>query len=218
MAALRSLVAGALLAVLGSAGCASFVRPDGPRPVAPGERSVSLAPSVYVGQREDGNAFNVDLIFRYGIASRTDFGLRFNVVGVSTDAKVHLVRAADPTRGVDLAVAPSVGYGTDLTWSGGSRSADGHLQVGLPVLVGINLGKYQLLLTPQLLYQHVDVLPAGVLNAGGTVAFGRVDGRGFSLYPALAIWKALDPRHPIASLKSPGQVAFQPTLVFRWGR
>jgi hypothetical protein len=217
MAAVRRLLTGALLALLGSAGCASFLRPDGPRPLAPGEKSISLAPSIYLGQRKDGNAFNVDFMLRHGIASRVDFGLRLNVASATIDTKVHLVRAADPTRGVDVSVAPSVGFGTDLTWSGGNNSADAHLQVGLPVLVGINLGKFQVWLTPQLLYQRVDVVPDGVLNAGGTVAFGLGDGRGFSLYPALAFWKALDARHPIASLKSPGPVAFQPALILRWG-
>jgi hypothetical protein len=105
----------------------------------------------------------------------------------------------------DLAIAPSLGYGADITWEGNNTPGSPvGWQVGLPVMLGINLGRYQLVLTPALLYERLSVLPDGILNAGGTVAFGRVGGPGFSVYPAVAVWKALDPRHPFVSLTGPG--------------
>jgi hypothetical protein len=86
----------------------------------------------------------------------------------------------------------------------------------LPLLVGINFGENQLAVTPQLLYQRNGVLPAGILSAGGTIAYGRMNARGFSLYPVIAVWKAADPRTPLASLGR-GELAVQPGLVLRWG-
>jgi hypothetical protein len=214
----RLALAAALVAALGSAGCASFLRPEGPRTLAPDTGAVHLGTSVYSKDREDGNGFNLDLMYRRGVASRVDMGGRLNHFGVAGDVKVQLVRASEPRRGVDVAVAPSIGYGADITWTSSNEdSPDWDLQVGLPLIVGINIGDYQLVVSPQLLYQHVDALPSGVLNAGGTVAFGRVGGDGFSLYPALAIWKSLDARHPWTSLRGPGPVVLQPALILRWG-
>ena len=207
----------ALVAVLSGTGCASFLRPDGPRTVPPGSGAFHLAPSVYASKRDDGSGFNLDLMYRRGVAARADAGLRLNLFGVAGDVKVQLVRAEDPTRGVEVAVAPSLGYGADIAWTGQGDDPEWALQVGLPIIVGINLGRYQLVLSPQLLYQRVDVLPDGIINAGGTVAFGKIGGEGFSFYPALAVWKSLDARHPVASLRSPGPLVFQPAIVLRWG-
>jgi hypothetical protein len=217
VAALKRVLALALL--LTGSGCASFARFDSPRTVRPGGRDVLFAPSAYVG-RKDNNGFNTDLIIRWGTSPRTDVGVRFDLIGFAGDVKVQLVRASDPQRGVDLALAPSVGYGDDVSWARSASSGDsaGAWQASLPLLVGINLRTYQLVLTPQLLYERVTVLPAGILNVGGTVAFGRMSGPGPGLYPALAVWKALDARHPFSSLRGPGALAFQPALVFRWGR
>lgn len=215
MAALRTaglvmLLAGATLA----SGCASFLRPDGPRTQAPGKSQLLIAPSAYFGERQDSNIINVDLLYRVGIAARADLGFRANLLGVASDVKIQLARAPGPDRGADVALAPAVGYGSDATWTRGSR-VEWDWQVGLPLLVGINFTKYQLLLTPQLLYQRASVLPEGILHLGGTVAFGRTGGRGFSFYPALAVWKTLDPTRVIGSLSGPGPLVFQPSLVFR---
>jgi hypothetical protein len=210
----------ALALLLAGSGCISFARFDSPRTVRPGGREVLFAPSIYVGPRQDGNAFNTDLVLRWGVSDRVDMGLRFQLAGFGGDVKLQLVRAADPTRGVDLALAPSIGYGSDISWMGSRSGAqsNGAWQAALPLLFGINLGSYQLVLTPELLYEYIDVLPAGILNVGGTVAFGKMSGPGFSLYPVLAVWKALDPRQPLASLGGPGALVFQPALAFRWGR
>jgi hypothetical protein len=179
---------------------------------------VLFAPTLYLG-RTDNNAFNTDVLIRWGLTDRTDMGLRFNLVGVSSDFKLQLVRAPELTRGLDLAIAPSFGYARDITWEGSqgtpSNSAS-FWQASLPVLVGINIGQRQLVLTPQLTYQHTSALPYGVLNVGGTIAFGYVSTRGFSVYPVVAIWKAADSRYPFSSLGR-GDLAVQPGAVFRWG-
>jgi hypothetical protein len=208
-------------------GCVSFLRPDGPRTVPVGQREFVVAPSAYASERKDGNALNVDLMFRFGVSERTDLGVRVNFAGVSADTKVQLLRAPSPTSGVDLAIAPSFGVAADVSFesgaggsgvNGGSQNDDAtNVTVGLPVLIGINLGAVRLLLTPQLLYHHVGVLPHGILNMGGTVMFGSSAGHGFQFYPAVAAWKALDPDRLIGSLSGPGPWMFQPALVFRWG-
>jgi hypothetical protein len=205
------------------AGCTSFVRLDSPRTVPPGHREVMVGLSGYTDDRKDSNLFNTDLLLRWGLTDRTDVGLRFNLVGVATDLKWQLVRATASGRGLELAIAPSMGWGADISWASGSGGNGGNdlaggWQVGLPLLMGIDLGPYQLVVTPQLLYQRIPVLPDGILNFGGTVAFGRMSGPGFSLYPAIAVWKALDPRAFFTSLRGPGAVAVQPALVFHWGR
>jgi hypothetical protein len=220
----RSKLAALLLGASLSTGCVSFLRPDGPRTVPVGQREFMLATSAYASERKDGNALNLDLMWRFGVSQRTDLGLRLNFAGVSADTKVQLVRAPDPTRGVDVAISLSAGVAADISFEGGSGLNGGSqkdegtgVTVGLPVLVGINLGAFRLLLTPQLLYHHVSVLPHGILNMGGTVMFGSTSDRGFQLYPALAAWKALDPDRLIGSLSGPGPWMFQPALVFRWG-
>jgi len=212
MAALRALL---LAGVALASGCTSFLRPDGPRTQAPGKSQLLIAPSAYFGEREDSNILNLDLLYRVGIAARADLGFRANIAGVAGDVKVQLARAPGPDRGTDVALAPSVGYGGDVTWTRGNSDPQWDWQVGLPLLVGINFTKYQLLLTPQVLYQRASVLPDGVLHLGGTVAFGRTAGRGFSVYPALAIWKTLDPTRVVGSLSGPGPLMFQPSVVFR---
>jgi hypothetical protein len=204
----RALLA-LVLALLG--GCASFVRPDRARTLPAGEVEFLMATSMYAGERQDGNAANVDLVFRGGLSDRVELGGRVSLLYVGADVKVQLLRAPFPDCGVDIALAPSLGYGADITWDSGGA------QVGLPLMIAINSAGYQLLLAPTLLYQEADVLPWGILNAGATVGFSKVNGGGFSLYPALAVWKALDPRRPIGSLSGPGPLMFQPTLVFRWG-
>lgn len=219
MAALSARLLALAGAALALSGCLSFARFDSPRTVPAGSREVLFAPSVYLG-RSDGNAINTDVIIRNGVAGRADLGFRFNLLSGTADLKLQLVRASDPSRGVDLAVAPLVGYGSDTSWQGSSGSSDQdswNWYVGLPVLVGINLGRYQLVVTPQLLYQRVAFLPDGIFDLGGTVAFGKVAGSGFAVYPVVAVWKALDARQPLTSLRGPGALAVQPALVFRWG-
>jgi hypothetical protein len=218
MVALTGRAPAALLAVavLGSGGCLSFLRPDGPRTVPAGQRELLVAPSVYLGERQDGNAFNVDVMYRVGIADRVDLGGRVNASSATADLKMMLWQSASPASGVDLAVAPSVGYGTDISWNGNNSRSTAALLAGLPVLIGINLGAQKILVTPQVLYQRVSVLPDGVLNLGGTVAFMTTDAR-FQIIPAIAIWKALEPRRIGESLRGPGPVMFQPSVIFRWG-
>jgi hypothetical protein len=204
---------------LTGAGCASFARLDSPRTVPKGKTELMVAPTVYLG-RHDNTAINTDVLFRGGVSDRTDLGLRANLLGFAGDVKVQLVRAPDPSHGVELALAPSVGWGYDISWSsssGSNNDPSGIWQASLPLLIGVNVGANELVLTPQLLYQHTQVLPAGILNAGATIAFGRMSGSGFSFYPVVAVWKALDARHPFASLGGPGVPSVQPALVFRWG-
>jgi len=72
---------------------------------------------------------------------------------------------------------------------------------------------YQLLLSPALLYQRISTVPGGVLDVGGTIAVGRLDGSGgLHVYPALAVWRAVDPGH-VGETIGHGPLVFQPALV-----
>src|SRR5687767_5170835 len=116
MAPLRALVAAALLV----SGCASFVRPDGHRTVAPGTGALLMATSAYLSAREDGNFVNADLVYRRGVAARVDAGLRVNLLAASGDVKVALWRGDR----VEVSVAPALGYGADITWTGTAGNDD----------------------------------------------------------------------------------------------
>ena len=209
MAALKRATL-ALLAALGG-GCGSFVHLDSARTVPPGRRETLVGFSAYAG-RPDGNVFNVDVAVRRGLGPRSDLGFRFNFLGVSSDLKLQLVRSADPGRGMDVAVAPSLGVFTDIAWKD-----DWIPQAGVPLLVGINVGQGQFVVAPQLVYRLVPALPGGIIEAGGTVSFAKLRGPGFGMGVAVAVWKSLEARRPIGSLRGPGEWVVQPALVMRWG-
>jgi hypothetical protein len=214
VAALRAAAAALLLV----AGCASFVRLDSARTVAPGSTQWMLAPSLYLNQRQETLAgVNLDLLWRIGLTDRLDLGLRARITGVGGDLKLALHRSSDPRAGVDVAVAPGIGVGHDVNWKHTDGDIPAATEVTLPLIIGINLGQRQLVITPQLFYQRVATLPDGALNTGLTIAFGAVEGRGARLYPALALWKALDPKDPLGDSFRHGPLSIQPVLVFRWG-
>jgi hypothetical protein len=194
----------------------SYATLDSARTASRGQGQIMLAPSVYVGN--DDRLVNLDLAYRRGVTDRLDLGFRLSLFGALGELKYQLRQSPDPTWGVDVAISPGVGFGTDITWwdSGGDPDSPSTLQFALPLLVGFNLGDYQLTLTPQLRYQLVPTLPSGVLNVGGTIAFGKMAAPGFQIYPAVAIWKAVDPANFRHSLLGPGLVVAQPALVFRW--
>jgi hypothetical protein len=133
---------------------------------------------------------------------------------------VALHRSPEPTHGVDVSVAPTIGAGVDVSWIGSAngQANDGTgFQAALPVMVGINFPSSRLIITPEVMYQHT-LLPAGILDVGGTIAFRWLGASGLPFYPALAIWKALDARHVVGSLGAPGALAIQPALVIDLGR
>lgn len=205
-----------LAALLAVTGCGSFVQLDSARTTPAGTTETLIAPSAYVGRR-DGTASNADFMFRRGLSKRVDFGARVRLVGAGLDVKVQLLRADDPTRGVDLAVAAGAGYGQFIEWTDSGGRGWAGPEARLSLLTGVNLGPNQLTVTPELQYLRVENVPGGVLNLGATLAFGRMFGPGFSAYPALAIWKSLDAGDLPRALTAPGALAFQPTMVFRHG-
>jgi hypothetical protein len=193
------------------------LRPDPARTAAPGQTELYVAPSIYLGGRKDSNFFNFDLVLRRGLASRVDAGVRANFFYAGADVKVQLLRAADPDNGVDLSIAPSFGYGADISWQAqSSNDIPSGLQATLPVMLELSLRGYQLQLSPQILYQRTAAFNSGVVSVGATIAFGHFSGPSqVHVYPALAIWKAFDATDP-GSLRD-GPFVFQPALVFRFG-
>jgi hypothetical protein len=192
----------------------SFATLESARTAGVGQGQVMLAPSAYIGN-ENPRPFNLDLVYRRGVSPRIDLGFRANFAGVLGEVKLQLRRAPDPTSGVDLALAPGLGAVFDSTWTQ-EGGPEGSLQAALPLLVGINFGGAQLLFAPQLRWQTASAFKAGILNVGGTVAFGRMEGPGFRVYPVLALWKSLDPTDLRVSWQGTTNLVFQPALVFRW--
>jgi hypothetical protein len=127
------------------------------------------------------------------------------------EAKVQLHRSADPAHGIDLALLPGVGYGRDVAWAVGDSAGDG-LQTALALLVGFNLPRLQVALSPQVRYQTGTPFASGLVSVGGTIALGRMHGPN-RVYPALAIWKSADPTDLRATLLGAGGLEFQPALV-----
>jgi hypothetical protein len=207
--------AASLLACAAGAGCMSFVTIDSARTAPPGGMQVLWAPSFYAGDAAS-RVFNMDVMIRRGLGRGVDAGARVNLVGLSADVKLQLHRAPDPTSGVDVAIAPGLGVGADLVWSG-EDGGGGGAQAFLPLLVGVNLGTLQLLLAPQLRWQQMRGYEAGIVSVGGTVAFGWIEHAGFRLYPVVAAWKAFDPANVRLTLFGPGGVVVQPAVVLRWG-
>ncbi len=199
-----------LAAACSAAGCMSFVTLDSARTAGRGETQVLFAPSIYV-HNDDARFIGADLLVRHGVADRVDVGVRVHPAGVMGDVKIQLRRSR-----VDIALAPAVGYGSDVTWAKEDEDPSSGFEAALPLSIGIDFATYQLVLTPQVHYQRVPSFPTGILSLGGTIAVGNTTGPGFQMYPALAIWKATDLANFRRSVTGPGAVVVQPALVLKW--
>jgi hypothetical protein len=198
------LLAGATLRLLGIlvalAACA---------PPAGLFRARTLAPSAsqmtgglemgVVGASRPGNDaklpwVNLSAGYRRGIAHGVELGGRvmavgvkgFTAFGVAGDAKVQLRRSDDPGDGTDVATGVVIAYQQPRL--GGTPWHLGSIVV--PLLVGHNFGKHQLVWGPRVAYElwtGEGQDPIHLFYGGASVAFAWRLGRHFELVPELAI-------------------------------
>ncbi len=122
----------------------------------------------------------------YGITDRVETGARLRAHGGGIGARVAVVRAPSVRRGVDVAIAAEAGvFGT---YQKDGSSAQGLAYVQVPLLVGVNLSRTQLVAGAH--YQHVrgwgiciDDGQCDVDMAGGSLGVSIPIRDGFRLYP-----------------------------------
>jgi hypothetical protein len=159
-----------LLLMTASLGCASATTLGTARTLEPGvlQPSVSVKapmPLLEVGVRR-GLTESVDVGARVG----GYFSTPMTVLSVAADSKVQLRRSVDPGSGWDFAVVPGAGYEQAVV--GGQRLHSVHFS--LPLLLGKNLGRHQLIFGPRLIDQILwnrDSETINVLFYGTSVAF-----------------------------------------------
>ncbi|MDQ3033969.1 MAG: hypothetical protein M3Y87_16250 [Myxococcota bacterium] len=155
------------------------------RTLEPGRVEVFAAPEAYAVMSEAGASVRPigEAGVRVGATRELELEVdaRVSTLGVSLGPRVQLHRSADSARGVDVALAPS------LSWTYVDK-----LGLDTALLVGINLGEHQLVLSARLAYQmRVGVggqrEPLSFLYAGGTIGVAiRVDPR-LLLMPEVAL-------------------------------
>jgi len=167
------------LAILGAfvlAGCPSLTTMGTARTI---ERDTTqtwvAAEAVGVSFEADGDTVSgtfpqFEFGFRRGITDGFELGGRLFLLGAELDGKVQLVRSESQDSGIDIAIAPGVGWF-------GVNVADTRFNVVsgyLTIPVGINLpGGSQLVLGPKGIYQRwmLNAGSSDILFVGGSVGF-----------------------------------------------
>lgn len=187
---LRPLPALAAAALLAGAGCASIGSVQTADTLGKDNLEVSFEPGMQalvadptvVPQGAAQYYPHVDLAVRYGVTDRIDLGGRVGFSFVEFQSKFLLT---DPHNGwLAMSLAPALGG----LWSDGSRglstpvgsatlSKGGIVNLALPLLVGIKLGRHELTLGPRLQNNLIFFNNAQgdgvvyILGAGGSVGF-----------------------------------------------
>jgi hypothetical protein len=169
------------VALLALAGCASYGTMTSARPVAPGASEVTTALELDgAGVVEDDLRVpspSLAVQVRRGVREDVDIGGKLSILpfadalttlGVEAQARWRF--AGSDTSRFELAVAPSLGWrGTE---SSGARWDAGHAVV--PLIVGWNLGRHQLYLSPKVGWQRWwsrGAMPVDVPFAGAGLGF-----------------------------------------------
>jgi hypothetical protein len=176
----RLAMAGALL--LGG-GCASFSTMSTARTVPPDTTQTWVAPE-FVGMTIDtGSGYGNEAIsvpqleigFRRGVTETAEVGAKLWLLGAALESKFQLVRSPSEEAGIDVAIAPSIGW---LGFNSGEGDGFNVVTGYLSLPVGINVGGgSQLVLTPKAIYQRyiaksgTDTGSVGILFIGGSAGF-----------------------------------------------
>lgn len=112
---------------------------------------------------------------RYGVTDNVELGAKLGFDGITLQSKFGLVRSPTMEHGVDLSVAPQVGfigYGASTSGSGSSSSSFvGVLTAQLPILFGIDFGGHELVFGPRV----VDQVLFGNFSSGTSGGSGVAD-------------------------------------------
>ncbi|HEY1957512.1 MAG TPA: hypothetical protein VGH28_17960 [Polyangiaceae bacterium] len=123
---------------------------------------------------------------RYGVTDNVELGAKLGFDGFTLQGKFGLVRSPSMDHGVNLSVAPQVGFiGFGASASGGGSSSStfvGVLTAQLPILFGIDFGGHELVFGPrvvdQVLFGDVGTSSGGggsgtanLLYVGGSIGF-----------------------------------------------
>lgn len=163
-----------LLAAALLAGCYAYPTMGRARLVAPHHVELWAAPEALVvatpgGAMQQAGASSRPIVeagVRYGLADRVELAAHAGTFGIAAGPRIQLLRSADPTHGVDVAIAPELAFTLP-----DKPAAD------VPVLVGWNLpGGHQLVASARVVYQqHWGVGgvsgPVHFAYAGGSVGF-----------------------------------------------
>ncbi|WP_257449682.1 hypothetical protein [Archangium lipolyticum] len=152
---------------------------------------MSLSPGVQgaMGLNGPGAAYpQGEVGVRYGLTERIDVGARVFIPGIEADARFGLLRALSLKHGVDLTLAPSVRYIPNFDLS---SAWDGAGMVQLPLLIGVNLEGYQLVLGPRVAYLFGKALDYTTsrepLLVGSSLGVAVPIGRWFHVMPEVSV-------------------------------
>ncbi len=204
-----SIVIGAAAMLALSSGCASFSNIGRARTLDPGRVEIFAAPEAYAVMSEAGASVRpiAEAGVRVGATREVELDARVSTLGVSLGPRVQLHRSEDPGSGVDVAIAPS------LSWTYVDK-----LGLDTALIVGVNLGEHQLVLSARLAYQMRfgvggQSAPLGFLYAGGSIGVAlRVDPHLF-IMPELAVLTQLS-AEPGFSSNLERAVGAQASLAF----
>lgn len=138
---------------------------------------------------------------RFGVTDNVELGGKLGFNGLTVESKFALVRSPSMDSGVNLSLAPAVGfiaYGASSGSGANSSSAFfGALSFHLPVLIGIDFGGHELVLGPRIVDQVLfgagssgSASSSSTINifyVGGSVGFAIRASSGVRILPEIAI-------------------------------
>lgn len=177
-----------------SAGCATMGTFQRAETLAPGRTEWVVEANAWGGVNDPEVPVMPALActMRRGIGERSEVGLRFGTTPLEAYGKFEISRKG----GVVVSVAPSLGG----YWFGGENFSAGEVFVQAPLVVGVPIGKSELVLAPKLhdltAFGYEGHRSGGVvtmLSVGGSVGAIRQVTPGFALYPEVTILHPLFP-------------------------
>jgi hypothetical protein len=211
----------AILSAVLLGGCASFSTMSTARTVKRDTTQTWVAPE-FVGMtidtgtgsgQESVSVPQFELGFRRGITDSVELGGKLWLLGAALESKFQLHRSESQDGGIDVALAPSVGW---LGFNSGAGDGFNVVTGYLSLPVGLNVpGGSQLVLTPKAIYQRYMAKGADgsgnvdIFFIGGSAGFAWRLGDMYVL-PELSIMK------PVAQ-GSAGDAIFYDGVVFQGG-
>jgi hypothetical protein len=185
------ILCGLFLAAL--SGCVSMGSYQRAETLGKGGLETALEPAYLRVPGSDDGHVTGNAALRAGVAERVDVGLRAGSTGVTATTKVMLT--APDGDGLIVAVAPAAGGNTVA--AEGDRETS--INARLPVLLGLPLGRHELVLVPTLGFDHGTYhdesealdLRISALGVGGALGFVTQLRPDIALVPELSLYTPL---------------------------